>query len=61
MALLRPGAAFREVAEKSWAMPQPYLAHRYMSLVHGAGLAARARARSARRGRGPARHQMMSR
>jgi len=39
MALLSPGAAFREVAENSWAMPQPYLAHRYMSLVHGAGLA----------------------
>ena len=39
MALLKPGAAFREIAEASWAMPERYLAHRYMSLVHGAGLA----------------------
>jgi Xaa-Pro aminopeptidase len=38
MELLRPGASFREIAEKSWAMPDQYLPHRYMSLVHGAGL-----------------------
>jgi Xaa-Pro aminopeptidase len=38
MDLLRPGASFREVAEKSWDMADHYLAHRYMSLVHGAGL-----------------------
>jgi Xaa-Pro aminopeptidase len=38
MELLRPGASFREVAEKSWEMPDQYLPHRYMSLVHGAGL-----------------------
>ena len=37
-ALLRPGAGFREVMEKSWAMPERFLEHRYMSLVHGAGL-----------------------
>jgi Xaa-Pro aminopeptidase len=24
--------------ERSWAMPDRYVAHRYMSLVHGAGL-----------------------
>src|SRR5262249_47022992 len=38
MELLRPGISFREMAEKSWAMPDQYLPHRYMSLVHGAGL-----------------------
>jgi Xaa-Pro aminopeptidase len=37
-ALLRAGAGFREVMEASWAMPDRYVAHRYMSLVHGAGL-----------------------
>jgi len=38
MELLRPGVSFREIAEKSWEMPDQYLPHRYMSLVHGAGL-----------------------
>jgi len=38
MALLRPGAGFREVMQKSWKMPQRFVKHRYMSLVHGAGL-----------------------
>ncbi|MEO8302904.1 MAG: Xaa-Pro peptidase family protein [Betaproteobacteria bacterium] len=37
-ALLRPGVGFREFMEASWAMPDRYIAHRYMSLVHGAGL-----------------------
>lgn len=38
MALLKPGTSLQEVAEKSWDMPELYLPHRYMSLVHGAGL-----------------------
>src|SRR4030095_10621241 len=38
MALLRPGSGFREVMERSWKMPDRFVAHRYMSLVHGAGL-----------------------
>jgi Xaa-Pro aminopeptidase len=38
IALLKPGAAFRELSEKSWAMPARFQAHRYMSLFHGAGL-----------------------
>ena len=38
MALLKPGVSFREFAETSWKMPEEFLAHRYMSLVHGAGL-----------------------
>ena len=37
-ALLRPGVGFREFMEASWTMPDRYIAHRYMSLVHGAGL-----------------------
>ena len=39
MALLRPGVSFREFAEKSWVMPARYEKNRYMSLIHGAGLA----------------------
>jgi Xaa-Pro dipeptidase len=38
MALLKPGTSLQEVAEQSWDMPELYLPHRYMSLVHGAGL-----------------------
>jgi Xaa-Pro dipeptidase len=36
--LLRPGVGFHELAEKSWPMPDRFVEHRYMSLVHGAGL-----------------------
>lgn len=36
--LLKPGAGFREISQASWRMPERYVAHRYMSLVHGAGL-----------------------
>ena len=36
--LLRPGAGFHEFADKSWPMPERFVEHRYMSLVHGAGL-----------------------
>lgn len=36
--LLRPGVGFREFMQASWAMPDRFVAHRYMSLVHGAGL-----------------------
>lgn len=38
MALLRPGMSFREFAEKSWPIPQRFFEHRYMSIIHGAGL-----------------------
>jgi Xaa-Pro aminopeptidase len=38
IALLRPGASFREVMSASWKMPDRFVAHRYMSLIHGAGL-----------------------
>lgn len=38
MALLRPGMSFREFAEMSWPIPQRFFEHRYMSIIHGAGL-----------------------
>jgi Xaa-Pro aminopeptidase len=38
MALLRPGVSFREVTEKSWPIPDEYVARRYACLAHGVGL-----------------------
>jgi Xaa-Pro dipeptidase len=37
-ALLRPGATFREVSEKSWPIPDEYVSQRYFCLAHGVGL-----------------------
>ncbi|HTZ76576.1 MAG TPA: Xaa-Pro peptidase family protein [Stellaceae bacterium] len=37
MALLRPGLGFREFAEKCWPVPEAFIPHRYMMMVHGAG------------------------
>jgi Xaa-Pro aminopeptidase len=37
VALLRPGASLREVAEREWPIPERYLAYRY-GLAHGVGL-----------------------
>ena len=39
MALLEPGVSFRELSEKSWPIPDEYLAARYSSMMHGVGLA----------------------
>jgi Xaa-Pro dipeptidase len=36
--LLRPGMGFREFAEKSWPVPERFLANRYVCLAHGVGL-----------------------
>jgi Xaa-Pro aminopeptidase len=36
--LIRPGMEFREFAEKSWPVPDAYLANRYVCLAHGVGL-----------------------
>jgi Xaa-Pro dipeptidase len=36
--LLKPGAAFREVAEKAWQIPEVYLPNRYFVLAHGVGM-----------------------
>lgn len=38
ISLLRPGATFREVSEKSWPILDEYVAHRYFNLAHGVGL-----------------------
>jgi Xaa-Pro aminopeptidase len=37
--ILKPGMAFREIAEKSWPIPDEFLAHRYSVMIHGVGLA----------------------
>lgn len=36
--LLKPGLSFREFAEKSWQVPDRFLANRYVCLAHGVGL-----------------------
>jgi Xaa-Pro aminopeptidase len=38
VALIKPGLGFREFAETCWAVPDEYLANRYMMMVHGVGL-----------------------
>ncbi|SAK90154.1 methionine aminopeptidase [Caballeronia hypogeia] len=38
MALVRPGMSFREFADRSWAMPGPYVKNRYSCLAHGIGM-----------------------
>lgn len=38
MALIRPGASFREITEAAWPIPERYYANRYYLLIHGTGL-----------------------
>jgi Xaa-Pro aminopeptidase len=38
MALVKPGVAFREFAEKAYRLPEDCLANRYSVLFHGVGL-----------------------
>lgn len=38
MSLLRPGVGFREIAEKSWPIPEQYAQNRYSCILHGIGL-----------------------
>ncbi len=38
MELLKPGVTFREVAEKAWKIPEPYIKNRYYVLAHGVGM-----------------------
>ena len=38
MALLRPGLSLRELAEKSWPIPEIYQANAYPEIVHGIGM-----------------------
>jgi len=39
MSVLKPGMTFRELAEKSWPIPEEFLSRRYSSMIHGVGLA----------------------
>ena len=36
--LLRPGIGFMEYAERSFALPEAYIANRYADIAHGCGL-----------------------
>ena len=38
-ALLKPGAEYREIAEKAWPVPEQYQASRYYCVGHGLGMA----------------------
>jgi len=38
MALLGPGIAYREIAEKAWKIPAQFLNRRYPSIIHGVGM-----------------------
>ena len=38
-ALIRPGMDFREYMEKTWPIPERYLANRYSYALHGVGMA----------------------
>jgi Xaa-Pro aminopeptidase len=38
VALFRPGASFREIAEKAWQLPEPYRGGTLPALAHGIGL-----------------------
>jgi Xaa-Pro aminopeptidase len=35
--LIKPGLSFREFAERCWPVPEKYVPHRYMMMIHGAG------------------------
>ena len=35
--LVKPGLSFREFAERCWPVPEDYIPHRYMMMIHGAG------------------------
>jgi Xaa-Pro aminopeptidase len=39
MALLRPGLGFREFVDRSWPIPERFVACRYSGALHGVGLA----------------------
>lgn len=38
MEAIQPGLTFREVAEKAWPIPEPYVKSRYFVLAHGVGM-----------------------
>jgi len=36
--ILKPGMAYREVAERAWSIPEPFVERRYTSVLHGVGM-----------------------
>jgi Xaa-Pro aminopeptidase len=38
MEIIKPGMTFREVAEKGWTIPEPYVKNRYFVLAHGVSM-----------------------
>jgi Xaa-Pro aminopeptidase len=36
--VLKPGMAFREIAEQAWQIPDRFVAQRYTSVMHGVGM-----------------------
>jgi len=38
IALLKPGLAYREVAEQAWKIPEKFVERRYTSVLHGVGM-----------------------
>jgi Xaa-Pro aminopeptidase len=36
--IIKPGAAFREIAEKAWTIPERFVEQRYTSVMHGVGM-----------------------
>jgi Xaa-Pro aminopeptidase len=36
--IIKPGLAYREVAERAWKIPDPFVERRYTSVMHGVGL-----------------------
>jgi Xaa-Pro aminopeptidase len=38
LSLLKAGVTFREIADKAWPIPEPYVPNRYFVLAHGVGM-----------------------
>jgi Xaa-Pro aminopeptidase len=36
--IIKPGMAFREIAEKAWKIPERFVEQRYTSVMHGVGM-----------------------
>jgi Xaa-Pro aminopeptidase len=36
--IIKPGLTYREVSERAWKIPAPFLERRYTSVMHGVGL-----------------------
>jgi len=39
MALIKPGASYRELSQNAWPIPEEFIQNRYSVLMHGVGLA----------------------